>query len=373
MDAISVLLYVVPILILVGLVILVLRSSVESALMGKIITVIVISVVLVSSVLIPIINESDDPEAPTISTMVYDDYLQIDNVSSVTGAAELLDIDGKKYLHANAVGDMTVVYNGGLSRTYTVSKADLDVFAIGGQSNSGYYIYDLETASPKVTLGTSYYYGTESKPLVFGPYAAPDYDETFESYSIQPATSSNLAHLDGPFSETYYHATGHKVLTINVGVSGSSITEWQPGERSYLYAQEAFTHALALIDEDLFNVSIKGYLWLQGEADHGMEASTYASYFLNAYTVFEDNGFEECFISQVRNYPSVSWLDTTTIIEAQNSLAEDNEHIHMGTKVTETFFITNGLMRSDNIHYTQLGHNLIGQDLGEYCAAFFYE
>lgn len=251
-------------------------------------------------------------------------------------------------------------------------REDVDVYIVAGQSNSAYLHYNLELSDPKVGEGHAYYYGTSSSPIVYGSYSTPTYDTTFDSYSIQPATDSNLAHLEGPFSKTYYASTGHKVVTINVGISGTSIEEWQSDGFAWTYASSVIDDALDKLDDD-YDLHLKGFIWIQGESNYSMSADDYETYFLNTFDLFSDKGFDDCFISKVRRDTSTTGQrNPVGPSNAQIAMCEEYAHIHMATEIADTFTVDNGLMESDNLHYNQLGQNLIGVAVGEYCAEYFY-
>lgn len=249
-------------------------------------------------------------------------------------------------------------------------KEDMDIFVVAGQSNAAYLHYDLQDCDPTVGDGYAYYYGTSSKPIVYGSHSTPSYDTSLTSYAIQSATSSNLAHLEAPFSKTYHDSTGHNVTTINVGISGTSIEEWQSDGFAWIYANAIIDDALKKLSD--YNIHLKGFIWIQGESNSSMSEEDYTTYFLNTFDLFNDKGFKDCFISKVRR-------DTTTTGQrnpvgpsnAQIAMSEDYAHIHMATEIADTFTVANGLMESDNLHYNQLGQNKIGVAVGQYCSEYY--
>lgn len=249
-------------------------------------------------------------------------------------------------------------------------REDVDIFIIAGQSNAAYLHYDIDTCDPKVGEGYAYYYGTSISPIIYGSHSTPTYDPTLESYSIQSANSSNLAHLESPFSETYHEKTGHDVVTINVGISGSSIQEWQSNGFAWSYATTVINDALEKLSN--YDLHLMGFIWIQGESDSSMTAEDYTSYFLNTFELFKNKGFADCFISKVRCDSSTSGQrNPVGPSNAQIAMSEEYPHIHMATQIADTFTVSNGLMESDNLHYNQLGQNLIGVAVGEYCANYY--
>lgn len=249
-------------------------------------------------------------------------------------------------------------------------KQDLDVFVVAGQSNAAYLHYNLELSEPNPQEDYAFFYGSDSGPIVYGSHSTPSYDTTLAAYTVQ-SYNGNLAHLEAPFSAKYSGLTGHKVLTINVGISATTIQEWQDSGFAWQYADKVIDNALSKIDEK-YRPHLKGFIWIQGESNSSMSKEEYMSQFLNTYHLFEDKGFKDCFISKVRR-------DTTTSgqrnpigpSDAQIELSETYEHIHLATQIADTFTIANGLMESDNLHYNQLGQNLVGVNVAEYCAQYF--
>lgn len=307
MSAISPLLWAIPVIIIVAVIIALLRSHDSSNLLKGIIATSTV-VILVGTVLVPAIEDAD--------------------------------------------------------------REDLDVFIVAGQSNAAYLHYDLDLCDPKVGEGYAYYYGTSTSPIVYGSHSTPSYDPTLESYSIQSAKPTNLAHLEAPFSETYHALTGHNVVTINVGISGTTIQEWQSGEFAWTYASSVIDDALDKLSD--YDLHLKGFIWIQGESNSSMSEEDYTSYFLNTFGLFKDKGFEDCFISKVRRDTSTTGQrNPVGPSNAQIAMAQEYPHIHMATEISDTFTVSNGLMETDNLHYNQRGQNLIGVAVGEYCANYY--
>ena len=275
-------------------------------------------------------------------------------------------------LHAILGGTIAIILIGSLlvPAITEYEREDVDLFVVAGQSNAAYLHYDLELCDPQVDGSYAIYYGTPEMPIVYGSHSTPTYDPTLKSYSFETASSSNLAHLEAPFSETYHSMTGHKVATVNVGISGSSIEEWQSNGFAWEYASTVIDDALSKLSD--YKVHLKGFIWIQGESDSSMSAEDYEEYFLNTFDLFNDKGFKDCFISKVRRDTSTSGQrNPVGPSNAQIAMCEEYTHIHMATEISDTFTVSNGLMESDNLHYNQLGQNLIGVAVGQYCANYF--
>lgn len=151
------------------------------------------------------------------SIMCYDDHIEIlssikrtpcPNISSATGALEIITINDIEYLHACDVGNGIITYSDSTKKTINVKKAQLDVFLILGQSNAMYrYSSDPSTASPVPPLGTAYYYGTSDDPVsnIF-------YNRSVNDYGMHSMTESadvaRIGNIEAPFAAAYNKITG---------------------------------------------------------------------------------------------------------------------------------------------------------------------
>lgn len=310
------------------------------------------------------------------SITYYDDYVEISKltrvsndliISSVTGALEVITINNADYLRACDVGKGIITYSNGNKETIIVEKAQLDVFLILGQSNAMYrYSSNPSAASPVPPLGTAYYYGTPDDPVsnIF-------YDRSVNDYGMHSMTESpNVAHIgniEAP-SAAYSKRTGHKVLTINGAIGGAPISTYLPGGISYDYAQTVFSDALLTIDTAHYDLTVRSYIWIQGESDSDTDVETYKRSFMEIHQSllgigdiqFSPYDFDCGFISKVRSAEGVN----SSI--AQVRLAEECKTIHLASTASDSFSIDDGTMLDDNLHYSQKGDNVIGTELGEY-------
>lgn len=370
------LLWIMPVLVIIAVLLVIVRavSGGESKQIPGLIIGATVAIITVAVLLVPAINEYENETG-----ISYDDYFETTAINA-NGAIELVTIDEVTYAHAKDLGVGTLTYSDGLEDSYNVHKAKLDVFMIGGQSNAAYRpaSLDLATATPIPKIGTAYYYGNSD-----GAVAKP-YDETSTAtdYQFMDAVASDgtlmLAHLEAPFSATYYDNTGHKVYMINCAWGGSGIGGWVPGGYYFTWAKDVFAAAMAAVDKDHFDVDVKSCLWIQGESDWNKTEEYYEIEFMNwfnsiigesALNFSKDYTFESIMISKVR---VIDYDGTASIINpinpalAQIELANTHKNIIMVTEIADTFTVSNGLMLEDNLHYTQLGQNLIGVAFGDY-------
>lgn len=323
----------------------------------------VASVLIVVCVAAPIIlgEESDTFDYNSIE---YNDYFTNSKIESVSGALELVTVGDETYVHADSVGSAVINFEDGSSKTVSVSKAPLHVFMFIGQSNSAYWAgVDPSTEDPVPYLGSSYYYGTDDAQ---SNKNLGDVTYSFHEMTDPLTGDAVIGGIDAPFAATLYNDLGWKTFVVNCAVSGSSITTWIPGETNYVYAQSLFDEAWNSIDLDLFTPTIESYIWIQGESNASMGVSTYMGYFLQMHDSLIDgsftaNGkFDSALISKVRQQ------NAPTPAIAQLLLARDYSTIYVGCELADTFTVSNGLMISDDLHYSQLGRNLIGAALGDY-------
>lgn len=338
---------------------------------AKIVTVTVAIIIIAAAV--PFISGGEEA-APTsqitqIDTMYYDDYIPCKSTLTVdSGNIEIVSFGNKTFAHANGLGEATITQDG-TQNTISILKAPLDVFMIAGQSNAEHGIYNRVDAEPKGMLGTTYYYGSPSRVITYSS------SYNVNNYGIYDMVGTGAypiaANVDLPFSATYYKITGHKTLVVNTGVAGSPVLDWIPGGDCYNYAKAIFNDAINKIDTDNYDVTVKSYIWLQGEADSGTSVSTYKTRFLSMHNslmgddpdnVFSSTPFDGCLISKVRATNGVNSS------KAELELVKAYDTIYLATDLSDSFTKANGLMLGDNVHYSQLGDNLIGIALGDFAA-----
>lgn len=336
----------------------------------KSIVISAVAIVIVGSVLVPALDLFDENESD--SGIHFDDYFESDAVSS-SGSLELVEIGSTQYAHAITLGEGVLSFSDGSSESYTVTKANLDVFLFMGQSNIAYWpgkvidgtYYDHAIpgdVTPEITPGNAYYYGSSSSP--YNPDLTNLSVLSINDMVDLDTGENKVGSLDGAFASGYYHATGHKCLIINGAWSGKSITSFLQGGASYNHAKDGYNDALSKIDEN-FNVSVKGYVWCQGEADRLMDADTYKEDFIEMNTLLTSGSFSTthlpmCYIDLIREY----WGGNARL--AQIDLANELPNVKMASTIANTFSIDGGTLMVDNLHYTQEGQNQIATELVSY-------
>lgn len=347
-------LLVIPAIILIAVIIVALKEKNPTHLaVGA--TVVII---LTGGILVPLL---DDIGADT--SMEYDDYVEVDADTVTGGAIELVTIGSKTYAHAADTGAGEI--NG---KRYDVQKAQLDLFLIMGQSNAAYSYYDVATAAPVAELGTTYYFGTDTQPNTQIVTGIGMYD------AVDPATGeARIGHLEMPFMAEYHAVTGHKVYTINTGWNGANISTLTVGGSHYNYEWRTARNGFSAVNQDHYTINPVGYIWIQGESDASLSTPVdeYKGAFMDLFDAISWQSsdrftplfkMDQAFIVQTRT------VRGPNPAEALTELAEEYAGIHMATDVTLTFTVDNGMMRSDNLHYTQAAYNILGVQVAR-CAA----
>lgn len=342
----------IPPILLIALLVFVIRSG---NLMAAAIAAFIV-IVLTATILIPFLNDSD------ISNAEYDDYIEINSDDTVSGSFEIVTAGSKTYAHANSVGYGEIDGN-----KYYVSKAKLDVFLIMGQSNAAYNYYDVSTASPVTSPGEIYYFGTSTQPNTQTVTGTGMYD------AVNLDGSAVIGHLEMPFMSKYNEITGNKVYTINTGWNGASISVLTVGGSHYNYEQNIARAGFDSINQNNYSIETIGYIWLQGESDAGLETpiAEYKTDFLKLYNAIagkSDDYFTNRFTMENAYIVQTRTARGDNVAEALIELASENNHIYMATDITLTFSVENGTLRSDDLHYTQAGFNLIGVAIAEFIA-----
>lgn len=326
-----------------------------------------VATLLTLSLSVVFINETPDK---TVEGWQYDDYVPAEDADVVGGVFEIVTVGGVDYIHADGVGQGTI--NG---ETFNVKKAQLDLAFICGQSNAAYRNPDPSQVSPVPRVGTAYYFGLSDR---YGPTP----EETNTGMDISACAIWDMVDLStgalrigdkGPsYAATYYQETGHKVLWVCGAIGNKSIIQFNPnGGFMWNYQASVLSAALSLIDRSLFDLNVNYYLWCQGEANKSTAVSSYIAQFVtmnDAMLAGDCAGvrFDGAVISKVRA------LNGGNASTAQIELTETFNTIHMGSVVADTFTIDNGLIGSDDLHYSQLGNNLIGADLADFVVSIEY-
>lgn len=323
-----------------------------------------ITIILVGSTLAPIIADYSERASPEFG-WVYDDFQECDPSTSVGGVFELVTYGSKTYIHATDVGEGTI--NG---ESYAVDKAPLGVFLLWGQSNAMYGYYDVTVANECPPCETNgYYFGSTVGPTVSYPNAdrtalTNDPLSNAELRSmINPDGSFKIGNIEASFTSAYSDNNQNiRPYFVNASVAGCALQYFIPGALGNTNIHTIWDAAIDAIDLDKFEVQKQCWIMVQGESDGGWTTEqTYLSLFAQVYDDLKTTtDLDEGLIVRTRDTETFS-----TICQAQDAIVKTYPDIHMGCTATSSFTVENGLLRDDNLHYTQKGDNIIGEDCAE--------
>lgn len=322
----------------------------------------IIPVILVVCVAAPLVIEygsSDD------SSLQYDDYFLTDAISA-EGSLELVNYNGQSYAHARSIGEGKLTYSDNSTTTYNVEKAKLFVLYLTGQSNSAYNtIYaQVDVANQELThidAGHAYYYGDSSIPVQAGSLimeqSVGPWDLT--PYSMQSMTSIDgnyrIGHIEAALASRICSESDYKLYVINGGQNGRSISAWVGNGNGMALDLQILSDAVNKIDTNLYDYTLGGYIWLQGEADANKSVDWYVEQFTGVNQTFNNNHLVPCYMIQVNKsvYPNPAI--------AQEQIAETNPDVYLASASSQTFTVDNGLLWPDSTaHYTQKGYDIVG-------------
>ncbi len=272
----------------------------------------------------------------------------------ISSNSKVAEVDSLGNVHIVGVSDEEVVITAtdGITKeelkiTRTI-KAPLSVYLVTGQSNASYYYAEPEFATTTKN-GTAYHYSE----LVGGISICSMNNED---------GSMARGNVEAAMAKKLYDLLGEKVLLVNAGVSGRKIETFVPiqGE-SYKYINQVWQIVNRHIQEDSFlknyEPRIRSYVWLQGESDAKTDVGLYKMDYMKLHNMFvgADYGFDYGFIIKVRDI-------YVNAAQAQRELAAEYPDIVLGTVAADYCSIQNGKMRNDDLHFSQIGDNLIGEE-----------
>ncbi len=249
--------------------------------------------------------------------------------------------------------------NGFETEEFTITrtvKAPMSVYLLTGQSNAAYYFAEPSKAS-RTKKGTAYVFDISE-----GNYAIQSMNNEDDSQA--------RGNVDAAIAKSLYDEMGEKVLIINTGLSGEKIETFKPGGASYNYTEESWSDVQYIFNTDWFKERfeprIRSYIWVQGESDDWESPEGYMESFMKFHDIMrsEKYGFDYSFIASI--VPRFFRPN-----DAQERLAQGYDDIFMGTRITTNFSVESGEMRSDNLHYTQKGDNMVGEELGRSIALVY--
>lgn len=239
-------------------------------------------------------------------------------------------------------------------------SSEVDLIMFMGQSNmSG--TGDSKKA-PEVIEGAGYEFRAISDPTRLYPIEEPfgENENNEEGVNDKDLKTGSLV---SSFVNSYYSGTGVPVVAVSASVGGSTLHSWRKDGVLLPDALNRYNKAKEWLLDNDYKIRHSYMVWLQGESDGNKQTSKeeYIASIKDTVSVLQEAGIEKCFIIRIGIRTKEPGM-YDTIIEAQTELCRDNEDfILISTKAVELEHL--GLMR-DEVHYTQGGLNLIGEEAG---------
>jgi hypothetical protein len=227
-------------------------------------------------------------------------------------------------------------------------RAPLDIYLITGQSNASYYYAEPQLATGTKS-GTAYHYSE----LIGGEQICPMNNED---------GSMARGNVEASFCKTIYDLTGEKILMVNAGVSGRKVNTFVPDEgESFKHIEYVWQIIREHIEDEEFlthyETRIGSYIWVQGESDQHTDIDTYKENYMSLHKSLTDEEYDFQYGFIVLTKPKFE-----NSYAAQEQLASENSDITIATRSAEHFTVENGKMRFDDLHYSQVGDNLLGEE-----------
>lgn len=241
---------------------------------------------------------------------------------------------------------------------------DVTVVLFVGQSNMAGRGDDLSIA-PKVELNSGWEFRAISDPTrlyrikePFGKYENnPDGLNDIKPNS-KPAKTGSMVSM---VAKTYFEKTGIPIVGVSASKGGRKIECFEPGTDLYTDMEQRLKSCLKYLDKNGYNVEHVYMAWHQGEADTYTTTEEYEKS-LNTIvdTVHRRCGVEMCFVS----YVSPSYKGSGAHVrEAQKNVCDKNAYCKLASTAAQ-YFYESGLLKSDNLHYTQKAYNIVGEEMG---------
>lgn len=247
------------------------------------------------------------------------------------------------------------------NKQLTLNKgSEVDLVMFMGQSNmSG--TGDSEKA-PVVIDGAGYEFRAISDPTQLYPIEEPfgQYENNEEGVDDKDLKTGSLV---SSFVNSYYSGSGVPVVAVSASAGGSTLHSWRENGNLLPDAVNRYNMAKKWLLDNGYVIRHSYMVWLQGESDGNKQTAKedYISSMKDIFSIMKDSGVEKCFLIRIGIRTEEPGM-YDTIIEAQTELCRDNEDfILVSTKAVELEHL--GLMR-DEVHYTQGGLNLIGEEAG---------
>ena len=244
------------------------------------------------------------------------------------------------------------------------------LWLVAGQSNAvGIAEHSIESADYCALFWD--WSNQESKALK--PLHDPICGSRFKGGSAWPA-----------FARLVFELTGKKSIMLNVAYGASAVTTissntWY-GDSSprRATATQEWNALSAALSTDEISYELAGLLWIQGEAECVPVANgtigiqDYVDGTLNVFDYFRDLVNDQnlpIYMSQIGSHTSVKTnslfrIGYKAVQDAQVDIANNNEKVYLACSIAKEF-VNSGMM-TDDIHYSQLGYNKVGETMARF-------
>ena len=251
--------------------------------------------------------------------------------------------------------------------TLPLGKDIYDVFVIYGQSNAVGWAQDTP-GFPSVIHRKALWFDVRNssiKKIVKGMY-----------YS---STQTSTGHAWASFANEYIKRTGRGVIIIPCAFGGSSVNDLSkpttPANTLYDKMSASVTACIASMASNDYPIGNRYAIWNQGEQDAnaGTGRVDYMNLFGKLITdMTSDFSLNKFFVS-ILGTPVIYAQEVrlNRIKQAQRDVCMSRVDTVICSTVQEKFTINNGLLQTtDNVHYTQYGYNLMGEECGRVISDF---
>ena len=245
---------------------------------------------------------------------------------------------------------------------YRLKEADIILFM--GQSNMSGAGGNAEEA-PELIRGAGYEYRAITQPnelcVLEEPFGTAEHKEGFLDDSPFLTRGGSLV---TSFVNSYYGETKERVVAVSASRGSAQVSSFN----RYLVEDviERLEGAKRVMTEQGVNIRHIYMVWFQGETDAyvGTTSDEYIGGMQKLLFTLQPYGVEKCFVIQIGNVVMDGEVIDTSYIQAvqENLCAGDENFILVSTLPKQ---LSESPYMEDQIHFTQAGLNLIGEDAGK--------
>ena len=183
---------------------------------------------------------------------------------------------------------------------------------------------------------------------------------------------SRAGGLVSSFCESYYQSSGVPVVGVTASISGSAISQWEPGQKAYKEAVARLNSCVSYLEEQSdMTVRSINMVWCQGESDAYRTYYKKYDYIGKLKSVFggmsSEAAVEKCFIITPSIYSNnTARIDKQALTEKQVQLCRDDEDFVLAARKFENV----PLILRDDPHFRQGVYNVAGWEAGKTAATY---